>query len=137
VASPFGSKFKDQTSMALPNNHPTLRELTVHGHSASIGASPATAYTRAPVRGRIVKFGGITGGAITTADSTVTVAVNGTSIGTFTIAVAGAAAGQLFSGAPSSVANQAANEDDVISFAPAGASGAAVPATFFAVIQAG
>jgi len=121
--------------MPLPNNHPTLKEAQVGCHSTSIGASPAAAYTRAPFRGRIVKFGGVTGGTITTADCTVTVAVNGTSTGTFTITVAGAAAGQLFSGAPSTFANQAVNEDDVVSFTPAGASGASVPASFFAVLQ--
>ena len=77
----------------------------------------------------------MTGGTITTADCTVTVAVNGTTIGTFTITVAGAAAGQLFSGAPSTFANQAVNEDDVVSFTPSGASGASVPASFFAVVQ--
>jgi hypothetical protein len=121
--------------MPLPNNHPTLKEAQVGCHSASIGASPVAAFTRAAFRGRIIKFGGVTGGAITTADCTVTVAVNGSSIGTFTITVAGAAAGQLFTGAPSTFANQAVNEDDVISFTPAGASGALVPGSFFAVLQ--
>jgi hypothetical protein len=121
--------------MTLPNNHPTLKEAQVGCHSTSIGASPVAAFTRAAFRGRIIKFGGVTGGAITTADCTVTVAVNGSSIGTFTITVAGAAAGQLFTGAPSTFANQAVNEDDVISFTPAGASGALVPGSFFAVLQ--
>ena len=121
--------------MPLPSNHPTLKEAQVECYSASIGASPAVAYTRAPFRGRIVKFSAVTGGTITTADCTVTVAVNGSTIGTFTITVAGAAAGQLFSGAPSTFANQAVNEDDVINFTPAGASGASVPASFFAVVQ--
>ena len=121
--------------MPLPNNHPTLKETQVEGHSASIGAAPAAAFARAAFRGRIVKFGGVTGGAITTSDCTVTVAVNGTSVGTFTITAAGAAAGQLFSGAPSTFAAQAVNEDDVISFTPSGASGASVPGNFFAVLQ--
>ncbi len=121
--------------MPLPNNHPTLKEAQVECHSASIGASPAAAYARAAFRGRIVKFGGVTGGTITTADCAVTVAVNGASIGTFTITAAGAAAGQLFAGAPSTFANQAVNEDDVISFTPSGASGTSVPGSFFAVLQ--
>ena len=121
--------------MPLPNNHPTLKEAQVGCHSISIGASPAAAFARSAFRGRIVKFGGITGGTITTSDCTVTVAVNGSSIGTFTITAAGAAAGQLFFGAPSTFANQAVNEDDVISFTPSGASGASVPGSFFAVLQ--
>jgi hypothetical protein len=123
--------------MTLPNPHPTLREQSVGCHSASIGSAPAAAFTRAPFRGRIVKFGGIASGAIATTDCAVTVAVNGNSIGTFTIPQAGSTAGQLFFGAPSTVAGQAVNEDDVISFQPANASGTAVPATFFAVVQAG
>ncbi len=121
--------------MPLPNNHPTLKETQVACYSPSIGASPAVAYARAPFRGRIVKFGGVTGGAIATSDCTVTVGINGGSIGTFTVTAAGAAAGQLFSGAPSSFAAQAVNEDDVISFTPSGASGASVPGNFFAVLQ--
>lgn len=123
--------------MALPTPHPTLREVRPHCHSASIGGTPAAAYTSAPFRGRIVKFGGVTGGTITTADATVTVAVNGTTIGTFTITVSGAAAGQLFSGSPTTNALMAVSEDDVISFTPASASGSSIPGTFFAVIQAG
>jgi hypothetical protein len=121
--------------MPLPNNHPTLKEAQVEGQSTSIGVSPVAAYAHALFRGRIVKFGGITGGAITTSDCSVTVAVNGASIGTFTITAAGSAAGQLFTGAPSTFANQAVNEDDVISFTPSGASGASVPGSFFAVLQ--
>jgi hypothetical protein len=121
--------------MALPNNHPTLRETQVGCHSASIGASPAAAYARAPFRGKIVKLIGVTGGAITTADCAVATAINGTAItgGGFTITVAGAAAGQAFSAIPSG--GNFVNEDDVISFTPSGASGATVPATFVAVIQ--
>jgi hypothetical protein len=120
--------------MPLPNNHP-LDEVRPHCHSASIGTTPAAAYTSAPFRGTILKFGGVTGGVITTANATVTVAVNGTTIGTFTILVAGAAAGQLFTGSPTTTALSYVSEDDVISFTPAGASGASIPGTFFAVIQ--
>lgn len=122
--------------MPLPNNHPTLKEAQIDGYSASIGASPAAAFARAPFRGRIVKFGGVTGGAIAASDCSVSVAVNGASIGSFTITAAVAAAGQLFSGAPSSFAAQAVNEDDVISFTPSGASGTSVAGNFFAVLQA-
>ena len=120
--------------MPIPNNHP-LDEARPHCHSASIGGTPAAAYTSAPFRGIITKFGGVTGGTITTANATVTVAVNGTTIGAFTILLAGAAAGQLFSGVPTTYALSQVNEDDVISFTPAGASGATIPGTFFAVIQ--
>lgn len=121
--------------MTLTVNHPTLKEVSVGAHSPSIGASAVAAYARAPFRGRIVKLVGVTGGTITTADATVSTAINGTAItnGNFTIVATGAAAGQVFSSIPS-----AANlvvEDDVISFTASGASGATVPATFYAVIQ--
>lgn len=120
--------------MALTVNHPTLKEVSQHGHSASIGASPVAAYVRAPFRGRIVKVFAVTAGTITTADATVTVAVAGTTQASaaFTITVSGAAAGQVFT---ASGLNIPCQEDDAISFTPAGASGAAVPATFGAVIQ--
>src|SRR5690349_18907577 len=121
--------------MALTVNHPTLKEVSVGAHSPSIGASPIVAYARAPFRGRIVKLVGVTAGVITTADATISTAVNGTAItnGNFTITVTGAAAGQVFSSTPSGA--NTVNEDDVVSFTPSGASGATVPATFYAVIQ--
>lgn len=122
--------------MALPVNYPISTERH-NCHSASIGASAASAYTAARFRGRIVKFGGVTGGVITTADAVVTVKVNGTTIGTFTITVSGAAAGQHFSGLPTTVALSAVNVDDVISFTPAGASGASIPGTFYVDVAAG
>lgn len=121
--------------MALPINYP-LDMQRVIAHSPSIGASVVPAYTTAPFRGQIAKFGVVTGGAITTANATVTVAVNGTTIGTLTVTFSGAAAGQVFTSAPTTYALSQVNEDDAISFTPAGASGASIPGTFFAVILA-
>lgn len=122
--------------MTLTVNH-SLREEQLECHSASIGTTPAAAYVRSPFRGKVLQFGGVTGGVITTANATVTVAVNGTTIGTFTILLAGAAAGQVFSGAPTTTALSAVNEDDVISFTPSAASGATIPGMFYAIVQAG
>jgi hypothetical protein len=122
--------------MALPTNYP-LNEQRLDCYSSSIGATPAATYLAAPFRGKIAKFGGVTGGTITTANATVTVAVNGTTIGTITILSAGAAAGQVFTGTPTTNALAQVNEDDVISFTPAGASGASIPGTFFAVFLGG
>jgi hypothetical protein len=123
--------------MALTNNHPTLKEVQVGCHSASIGGTPVAAYTRAPFRGKLVKVVAIADGVITTADCSVAVAINGTAVtgGTITIPVASAAAGQLASAIPT--AANAVNEDDVISFTPSGASGSSIPGTFLAVIQMG
>lgn len=122
--------------MALPSPHPLLREQRVDAGSPSIGGSAVAGYTSASFRGRIVKFGIIAEGVITTADCTVTVAVNGTTIGTVVLPVASAAAGQIATSAPTTIALSAVNEDDVISFTPAGASGATIRGRFFAIIQA-
>ncbi len=120
--------------MALPELHP-VSEVAVQAFSRSIGASPEAAYVRAPFRGRIMKVGCVTQGVITTADATIATAVNGNAIagGAITVTIAGAAAGQLFSAAPT--AAREVNEDDVISFTPSGASGATVGAQMFAVIR--
>jgi hypothetical protein len=119
--------------MALPELHP-VNEVTVQAFSRSIGASPEAAYIRAPFRGRVFKVGCITQGAITTADAAIATAINGTAItgGAITVTVAGAAAGQLFSALPSAARD--VNEDDVISFTPAGATGA-VNGHCYAVIR--
>jgi hypothetical protein len=120
--------------MALPELHP-VNEVTVQAFSRSIGASPEAAYIRAPFRGRVLKVGCVTQGAITTADAAIATAINGTTItgGAISVTVAGAAAGQLFSALPTAARD--VNEDDVISFTPSGASGASIGAQMFAVIR--
>jgi len=122
--------------MALPVHH-TFNTIDLTAYTPSCGASPVAAYVRAPLRGTLRKFSGILGGAITTADCTVTVAVNGTAVGTFTATQAGSAAGLLFSGAPSTLVLSQVNEDDVISLTPSGASGAAIPMHFSVVVREG
>jgi hypothetical protein len=120
--------------MALPELHP-VNEVTVQAFSRSIGASPEAAYIRAPFRGRVLKVGCVTQGAITTADAAIATAINGSEItgGAITVTVAGAAAGQLFSALPT--AAREVNEDDVVSFTPSGASGASIGGQMFAVIR--
>lgn len=115
--------------MALPTPH-TLNTTDLTVSTPSVGTTPVAAYLRAPLRARILKFTGILGGAITTADATITVAVNGTTVGTFTVTQAGSAAGQLFSGQTTTNALSYVNEDDVISLTPSGASGASIPMHF-------
>lgn len=115
--------------MPLPTHH-TLNTIELTAYSPSCGASAVAAYLRAPFRSTVKKFTGILGGAIAMADCIVTVAVNGTTIGTFTVPQSGSAAGQLFAGSPTTLALSQVNEDDVISFTPSGASGAAVPMQF-------
>lgn len=121
--------------MALPGNH-TLNTLHLTAYTPSCGGTPVAAYVRAPFRASIMKFTGILGGAITTADGTITVAVNGTTIGTFTVTQSGSAAGQLFSGAPTTTALSQVNADDVISFTPSAASGVSIPMHFSVAVRA-
>ena len=85
--------------MALPELHP-VNEVTVQAFSRSIGASPEAAYVRVPFRGRVLKVGCVTQGAITTADAAIATAINGAAItgGAITVTVAGAAAGQCGAG---------------------------------------
>jgi hypothetical protein len=115
--------------MALPNNH-TFNSADLTTYTPSVGTTPAVAYIRVPFRAKVHSFTGILRGAITTADGTITVAVNGTTIGTFTVTQSGSAAGQLFKSAPTTDALSYVNEDDVISFTPSGASGTTIGMDF-------
>jgi hypothetical protein len=81
--------------MALPNIYPLDVIHSAIAYSPSTGTSPTAAYVPAPVRGQIVGVRSTTYGAITTANCSVAIAINGgSSIGTLTIPVASAAAGQ-------------------------------------------
>ncbi len=130
--------------MALTVLHHQLVDTQVEGHTASIGASPIAAQMRAPFRGRIVKVGCVTGGTITTSSAVMTLAVNGTNVtgGTFSVTLAGAAAGQHFSNsslpslnATATAANGFVQEDDVITLTPSNASGSSIPGACYAVIK--
>jgi hypothetical protein len=122
--------------MALPNSR-TFNTVDLTAYTPSVGTSPVAAYVRVPTRGRILKLAGVLGGAITTADGTITVAnvTQGTTVGTFTVGQPGSA-GLLFSGAPSTVALSQCNEDDVLSLTPSGASGASTPMHFSITMKA-
>ncbi len=119
--------------MPLPGNR-TLSTNDLTAYTPSCGSSPVAAYIRVPFRCRLLKVTGILGGAITTADGTITVAANATTLATFTVTQAGAAAGQLFSATPPSPAYL--NEDDVLVLTPTGASGASVPMHFSISVRA-
>jgi hypothetical protein len=118
--------------MPLPGNH-TLTTIDLTAYTPSCGATPVAAYIRVPLRCRLLKATGILGGGITTADGTVTVAANSTTLASFTVTQAGSAAGQLFSATPPSPAYL--NEDDVIVLTPSGASGASVPMHFSVAVR--
>jgi hypothetical protein len=119
--------------MSLPDAH-TLNTIDLTAYTPSCGAAPVPAYIRAPFRSRLLKATGILGGAITTANATITVTVNGTSVATLTVPQSGSAAGQLFSVTMPSPTYL--NEDDVIALTPSGASGASIPMYFSIVVRA-
>ncbi len=119
--------------MPLPGHH-TLNTIDLTAYTPSCGASPVAAYIRVPFRCRLLRATGVLGGAITTANATVTVSANSTTLATFTVTQAGSAAGQLFTATPPSPAYL--NEDDVIALTPSGASGSAVPMHFSVAVRA-
>jgi hypothetical protein len=119
--------------MSLPNVH-TLDTVDLTAYTPSCGTAPVPAYIRAPFRSRLLKATGNLGGAITTANAAIAVAVNGTSVATFTVTQSGSAAGQLFSVVMPSPTYL--NEDDVIALTPSGASGASVPMFFSVALRA-
>lgn len=121
--------------MALTVNHPTLKEARFGIATTSIGGTPVACYGGIPYRGRISKISAVTQGSITTADCTITVAINGTTntaLG-FTIPVSGAASGQIVTMTPTTAVY--VNEDDVITFTPSGASGASIGCEFTTSVQ--
>jgi hypothetical protein len=121
--------------MALPGNH-VLFTQHITSYSPSVGATPVAAYMRAPFRSQIRKATCVLGGTLT-ADATVTVAVNGTSIGTFTLTASGSVAGSLFSMASTTTtALSYVNEDDVVSFTSASGTGASIPGHFSCAFRA-
>lgn len=119
--------------MSLPDHH-TLNTADLTAYTPSCGATPVAVYIRVPFRCRLLKATGILGGAITTADGTVTVSANATTLATFTVTQAGSAAGQLFSVTPPSPTYL--NEDDVVVLTPSGAFGASIPMHFSIAVRA-
>jgi hypothetical protein len=119
--------------MALPNTW-TIDNVVLSVPCDSVGTTPQAIYIRIPTRCQVVKLTSVLGGAITVANASCAVAVNGgSSLWTHTIVQAGSAAGQLDSSTPSSV--QIFNEDDVVSITPSGATGSAIPAFFQLVVN--
>lgn len=120
--------------MALPENHP-LSEVPLFGHTASCAATPIAAQIPVPFKGDIVKVWTALGGAITVADASVAVAINGTAVtgATLTVATSGSAAGDIDSAVPTGAFS--VNEGDVITFTPSGATGTNVPLNCCAVIR--
>jgi hypothetical protein len=122
--------------MSLVTPHPTLKEQRIMLRTTSIGATPVACYGGVPFRGRITKLQATTQGTITTADCTLTVAINGTTSTPLagTIPVSGAATPQIVTWIPTT--QVFVNEDDYITITPSGASGASIGCVFDIAIQA-
>lgn len=131
--------------VAIPSNHPTLKEQVVYCHTASFGSTPIAANTRSNFRGKIVKLGCVVNASFT-GTLTVTTAIipaaadgvapgAGTAItgGAFTMSATNSASGSTNSIVPTAL--NLVNEDDIINFVPSGATATSGPALFYAVIQ--
>jgi hypothetical protein len=119
--------------MPLPTPHP-LDNQFIQGYCPSVGAAPATVYIRIPMRCQIVQISSCLQGPITTANGSCAVALNGgASFATLTIPFTGSAAGQVNTVLPNSITG--ANEGDVISITPSGASGAAAAIFDISILQ--
>ncbi len=116
--------------MAIPGNHPILKESFETVYCSSIGGTPVSTYIRVPFNCRIGTMSVTPHGAITTADCAIAVAINGTANANLagTLPLSGAAAGTAASWVPAVLTYAA--EGDIIKFTPSGASGASIAATF-------
>lgn len=100
---------------------------TVHLAGSLDDISTASAvyhYITKDLEGELREVGGVLGGAIATADATITVSVNGTSVGTITVANSGSAENDVDT---VDIVEQAVTEGDVVKVATDGASTNAVP----------
>ena len=119
--------------MALPVNHP-LNEIVVWAYMADVSAA-SSAFTVAPVTGKIVEMGSVIYVAITGADAAITSKIAGTAVtgGSWTITQSGAAAGDVDTATPTAANGVAEGQN--IEFITDGASSTTSPAMFFARIR--
>lgn len=121
--------------MALPSNRP-LNEVYITGQMADLATADSTAYLVATHRGRVKRAYTIIANAITTANGSVAVKINGTTVGTITVTQSSSAAGDVdtvylgYQGTANFV-----NEGDVISFVSDGAADTTTITRCTAVIE--
>jgi hypothetical protein len=121
--------------MAIPVPRP-FTETQVSAYMADISTA-SSAFAVAPCRGRIVRAYSVLQAAITTADCTWTLEINGVAVTgiAVTVAFTAAAAGDVDTGVPTTVSTTYVNEGDTIEFVSAGESSGTAPAMFYAVIE--
>jgi hypothetical protein len=119
--------------MALPRNRP-INETVVSAGLSDIGTA-GSAFAVAPVKGRIERAFSVIGAAISGADSTWSIEINGSAVtgSSVTVANAGSAAGDVDSCEPTGA--HLVDEGDTIEFVNAGESTGPAPVSFFAVIR--
>jgi len=115
--------------MTLKVNHP-ISEDEYSVYISSLGATPAAAYLHVGEGGILTEIGVVQSAAVT-GTSTVTVTNAGVTVGTITVTAG--SAGSVFSTVPS--ASTYVNEDDVLVFTPAGATGASIYGHCFAKVR--
>ena len=120
--------------MALPVPRP-ISETSVSAYLADLSTA-SSAFTVATSRGRIVRAYSTIYNAITTADATWTLEINGTAVTGIAVTVtqSGSAAGDVDTGLPTA-SNNVVNEGDTIEFVSAGESDTTTPTMFVAVIE--
>jgi hypothetical protein len=115
--------------MPLKTNYPfSVDEYS--SYCSALGATPVAAYVHVGEGGFLVEVGVVQSAAVT-GTSTVTVAAGGVTVGTLT--VTGGAAGSVFTAIPT--ASTYVNEDDVVTFTPAGAGAGAVTGQCFIKVR--
>lgn len=118
--------------MAYPTNRP-VSEIVVSAYLADISAD-TSAYAVAPASGRLVRAYSVLQGAISAADATWVVEINGTAVtGTVTVAYTSSAAGDVDS--VEYTTDVRVKEGDTIAFNSGGESSTTAPAMFYAVIR--
>lgn len=112
---------------------PNLNTLHVTGTITDIStASAAYIYVTEDMEGELVDVAGVLAGAISGADATITVSINGTSVGTITVANASSAEGDVDS---VSLSGKAVVAGDYIKIATDGGSTNTVSWSYTARIQ--
>jgi hypothetical protein len=119
--------------MALPVNTPSNEVIVVFPQKADV-STQGSIYQSCPVRGTLVRGYSCLGGAITGADCTWSVEVNGTAVtGTATIANASSAAGDVDSVDFSGAVN--VNQGDTLEIVVGGESSTTATGDFMLVIR--
>lgn len=119
--------------MALPERQPS-NEVVVKATTMTDISAAGSVFAPAPATGKLVRAYSCLGGAISAADCTWSMEVNGTAVtGTATVAYSGSAAGdvdELIFSAPVNV-----NKGDTLEFISGGESSTTATADFYAVIR--